>query len=157
MKRRSASITVCCFVTMFLSACTSATPVAKPRLEDYNLNYDTPVDPVLQAGIEAIDADLRGQLGMSSEEASVGVFDLRGLRLAMIHPDRIEYAASVAKIGILLAWFERNPAAASSLDPQTRHELGLMIKASSNEMGREILSATGPSRDPADSQFPRLL
>jgi beta-lactamase class A len=117
--------------------------VAKPRLEDYNLNYDTPVDPVLQAGIEAIDGDLRGQLGMSSEEASVGVFDLRGLRLAMIHPDRIEYAASVAKIGILLAWFERNPSAASSLDSETRHELGLMIKASSNEMAAKYSRQLG--------------
>ena len=31
---------------------------------------------------------------------------LRTLRLALIHPDRIDYAASVPKIGILLAYFE---------------------------------------------------
>ena len=29
----------------------------------------------------------------------------------MIHPDRIEYAASVAKVGILLAYFQLHPEA----------------------------------------------
>jgi len=29
----------------------------------------------------------------------------------MIHPDRIDYAASVPKIGILLAYFQRHPEA----------------------------------------------
>jgi len=42
----------------------------------------------------------------------------------MLRPDHIEYAASVAKIGILLAFFTCTPAAAHHLDPQTRHELG---------------------------------
>lgn len=143
MKGERASIVVCCSVTMLVFACTSTTPLPRPRLEQYVLNYDTPVDPVLQAGIEAIDGDLRERLGMSSEQAAVGVFDLSALRLAMINPDRIEYAASVAKIGILLAWFERNPEAGSSLDRQTRHELGLMIKASSNEMAAKYSRQIG--------------
>ena len=61
----------------------------------------------------------------------------------MIHPDRVEYAASVAKIGILLAYFQLHPAAAWQLDPQTRHELGLMAKASSNEMAAKFSRELG--------------
>lgn len=61
----------------------------------------------------------------------------------MIHPDRIEYAASVAKIGILLAYFELHPEAATQLDATTRHELGLMAKISSNEMAAKYSREMG--------------
>ena len=61
----------------------------------------------------------------------------------MIHPDRIEYAASVPKIGILLAYFKVHPEAATHLDPVARHELGLMVKASSNEMAAKYSRQLG--------------
>jgi beta-lactamase class A len=61
----------------------------------------------------------------------------------MIHPDRIEYAASVPKIGILLAYFQLKPEASSRLDPATQHELGLMAKASSNEMASKFSHELG--------------
>ena len=61
----------------------------------------------------------------------------------MVHPDRIDYAASVAKVGILLAYFQLHPDAATHLDPQTRHELGLMAKASSNEMAAKFSREMG--------------
>lgn len=112
-------------------------------MESYVLTYDTPVDPKLQEKIEAIDTSLREKYGMTPEQAAVGVLDLRRPRLAMVHPDRIEYAASVAKIAILLAYFDKHPEAASQLDPQTRHELGLMIKASSNEMAAKFSRQLG--------------
>jgi ABC-type dipeptide/oligopeptide/nickel transport system ATPase component len=48
---------------------------------------------------------LREKHGMSAKQAAVGVLDLRRSRVAMIHPDPIEYVASVTKIGILLAYF----------------------------------------------------
>lgn len=57
----------------------------------------------------------------------------------MIHPDRVEYAASIAKIGILLAFIEKNP----DLDAQTKHDLGLMTKASSNEMASKFSQQMG--------------
>jgi hypothetical protein len=44
----------------------------------------------------------------------------------MLHPDREEYAASVPKIGILLAYFQLHPEASTNVDGTTRHELGLM-------------------------------
>jgi len=80
---------------------------------------------------------------MTTEQTAVGVLDLRRPRVAMIHADRIEYAASVAKIGILLAYFQLHPGAATSLDAQTQHELGLMIKASSNEMAAKFSREMG--------------
>lgn len=80
---------------------------------------------------------------MTTEQASVGVLDLKRPRLAMIHADRIDYAASVPKVGILLAYFQLHPAAATNLDAQTRHELGLMAKVSSNEMAAKFSREMG--------------
>lgn len=107
------------------------------------LDYDTPVDRRLQKHIESIDARLRAKYGMTTENTAVGVLDLNRPRLAMIHPDRIEYAASVAKVGILLAYFQLHPDAAAQMDAETQHELGLMIKASSNEMAAKYSRAMG--------------
>ncbi len=119
-------------------ACATATP-----RQSFTLNYDTATDPVLQQRVEEIDARLRAKHGMTTEQTAVGVLDLQQPRVAMIHPDRIEYAASVAKIGILLAYFHLHPEAATSLDPETQHELGLMVKASSNEMAAKHSRAIG--------------
>ena len=109
----------------------------------YKIDYDTPVDPALQSQIVAIDSGLRAKYGISEELTDVGVLDLVHHRLAMIHPDHIEYAASVAKVGILLAYFQLHPDAAAHLDPETRHELGLMCKASSNEMATKFSKEMG--------------
>ena len=107
------------------------------------LDYATATDTDLQRQVENIDARLRETYGMTFEQAAVGVFDLRRNRLAMIHPDRIEYAASVAKLAILLAYFEKHPDAATNLDPTVRHELGLMAKSSSNEMAAKYSRQMG--------------
>lgn len=122
-------------LSLVLSACATTAP--------RTLDYDTPVDAALQARIESIDAELRAKYGMTPEQTDVGVLDLRSPRLAMIHPDQIEYAASIAKIGILLAYFQKHPEAVTNLDPVTRHELGLMIKASSNEMAAKYSRELG--------------
>src|SRR5437867_11958603 len=80
---------------------------------------------------------------MTTAQAAVGVLDLNALGLAMIHPDREEYAASVPKVGILLAYFHLHPDAATNLNAQTRHELGLMAKASANEMASKFSRELG--------------
>jgi beta-lactamase class A len=126
-----------------LADCATVGPRVKPDLQNYTLDYRTPTDPALQAKLETIDADLRGKFGMTTEQTAVGVLDLQRLRLAMIHPDRIEYAASVPKIGILLAYFQLHPEAVTNLNPQTRHELGLMIKVSSNEIAAKYSRELG--------------
>lgn len=107
------------------------------------MDYDTRVDRDLQQRIEAIDARLREKHGMTTDQTAVGVLDLQRPRVAMIHPDRIEYAASVPKIGILLAYFQLHPEAATTLDEVTASELGQMIKASSNEMAAKYSRAMG--------------
>lgn len=125
-------------MTFTILSCVSTQPTTP-----YTLDYDTPVDARLQKTLETLDARLRGTYGMTTEQTAVGVLDLQHRRVAMIHPDRIEYAASVPKVGILLAWFQLHPEAATALDPQTRHELGLMAKASDNEMAAKFSRQLG--------------
>jgi len=122
------------------------TPHTDPRLARYVLDHDTPVDAPLQAALEAIDAAVRAPLGIAAGQTDVGLLDLARLRLAMIHPDQVEYAASLAKIAILLAYFEAHPEAATGLDRVARHELGLMVKASSNEMATKYSRELGIAR-----------
>ena len=125
------------------AGCQSRPSLPMKTLADFTLDYQTPTDPGLQGRLEAIDADLRARYGLSPEQAAAGVLDLEHGRLAMLHPDRMIYAASVAKIGILLAYFQLHPEAATNLDATTRHELGLMAKLSSNEMAAKFSQQLG--------------
>ncbi len=131
------------FGTLLCPNVTMAQPVMNPDLQNYTLDYNTPVDPMLQAQLENIDATLRAKYDISTDQAAVGLLDLRTLRLAMIHPDREDYAASVAKIAILFTYFYVHPEAVTNMDAQTRHELGLMAKASDNEMAAKYSEELG--------------
>jgi beta-lactamase class A len=71
------------------------------------------------------------------------VMDLNTKRLALLRPDREQYAASLAKIGILLAYFDAHPEAAEHLDPTIERELGEMAKVSSNEMAAKYSHELG--------------
>jgi beta-lactamase class A len=126
-----------------LSGCKSVVPHAMRPLKQYDVNFQTPTDPGLQKKVVTIDAGLRRKYGMTAGQTSVGVLDLQTLRLALIHPDHEEYAASVPKVGILLAYFQLHPGAATHLDARTRHELGLMAKISSNEMAAKFSRELG--------------
>jgi beta-lactamase class A len=113
------------------------------HLSRYSLDYNTATDTALQARLTEIDTRLRIEHGMTTEQTAVGLLDLNTCRLAMIHPDRIEYAASVAKIGILLAFFQLHPEAATHLDPNVELELGQMIKLSSDQMASKYSHLMG--------------
>jgi beta-lactamase class A len=130
-------------VMSFLPGCSTPPPKPTAEFDRFVLDYNTPVDPALQAKLEEVDAGLRAKFGMMPEQTSAGVLDLKSLRLAMIRPDRGDYAASVPKIGILLAYFQLHPEAATQLDAQTRQELGEMIKQSSNEMAAKYSRELG--------------
>lgn len=130
--------TLLSFLSFGFSGC-----ITTASMNRISLDYDTPVTRELQSRLEVIDSTLRERYAMTAEQVAVGVLDLRHPRLAMLHPDRIEYAASVAKIGILLAWFQVHPEASTRLDPQSRSELGQMIKASSNEMAAKYSREIG--------------
>jgi beta-lactamase class A len=134
---------VCVLASLVFCGCALTKMSERPALESYRLDFDTPIDSALQARVEQIDSELRAKFGMSTGEAAVGVLDLKGLRLAMVHPDRGEYAASIPKIGILLAYFHFHPEAAANLDGRTRHELGLMVKASNNEIAAKFSGELG--------------
>jgi beta-lactamase class A len=143
---RNVRILRCSFLIALLicfAGCKRVAPATKSGFDSYVLDHQTPTDPSLQTQLVAIDGRLRGEFAMTTEQTAVGVLDLQRMRLAMIHPDRVEYAASVAKIGILLAYFTLHPEAAHHLDPQTRHELELMVKASSNEMAAKFSRELG--------------
>ena len=112
-------------------------------LMDDSLRRGNQIDPRLQTELERIDAHLRRDLGMSAHQSATGVLDLQKGRVAMIRPDHCEYAASVSKIGILLGYFALRCQAATSLDAPTQHQLGLMIKASSNEMAAKFSHELG--------------
>src|SRR3954453_16376319 len=135
-------ITAALILTAFCATAHAAAP-ATQRFDSYVLDYNSPLDPKLQPVLERIDASLREKFDMPTEQTAVGLLDLKTCRLALIHPDRIEYAASVAKVGILLAYFQLHPEAATTLDPATQHELGLMAKVSSNEMASKFSHELG--------------
>lgn len=110
-----------------------AAPPMPTELAALALDYTTPTDPALQPRLAAIDAELRAKFGLGAEATAVGLLDLRTGRWAAVRPDRIDYAASVPKIGILLAWFAKQPRAlAEAPPPEVRRDLGLMIKRSDN-------------------------
>src|SRR5437868_4228831 len=89
---------------------------AHSKMSHFVIDFKSTPDAALQAKFVAIDEKLCAQFGISDAQREIGLMDLRTGRLAMIHPDRIEYAASVPKIGILLAYFQLHPEAAEKLD-----------------------------------------
>jgi len=113
------------------------------HLQSYRLTYDTPLDPDLQSELEAIDQRIGDELGIPPADRAFGVLDLGDLRVAMVQPDAMFYAASVPKICILLAYFETHPEAAYELDPQVERELQLMIKRSDNELAAKYSQLVG--------------
>lgn len=115
----------------------------KKTFQDYELGYETPVDPALQTELETVDANIRARHGLTADQTAVGLFDALTLRLAMLRPDCEYYAASVPKIATLLAYFQLRPAESANMDPTTRHELGLMIKVSSNELAAKFSRQLG--------------
>jgi len=126
--------------------CSSVSTPMNLSFRTYHLDYSAPLNADLQRELERIDADLRTQFGMTEAQTAVGLLDLKLLRLALVRPDREEYAASLPKIGILLGYFQVQPEAADNLYPRTRHELGLMIKASDNAMATRFSQELGLSR-----------
>jgi beta-lactamase class A len=130
-------------LTLYIYGDSSAAPSMKRDFHQYSLEYNTLVDPGLQHGLEQIDAEIRARLAVTADQTALGVVDLISLRVAMIRPDFEMYGASIPKIGILLAYFQLHPEAATNLNAQTRHELGLMIKASDNEMAAKFSRELG--------------
>lgn len=108
-----------------------------------DLTPDSPVDPSLQAALAAADRETREALGIDEDLRAFGVLDVTDGRLAWLRPDAMFYGASVPKICILHAYFEKHPEAARHLDPAVERELQLMIKRSSNELAAKYSQFVG--------------
>ena len=132
-------------LAVLLVGCAHHSPMNRttPSPQQIVLDYSTPCDPTLQAALVKLDTTLRAKYGIATNQTAVGILDLASPRLAMLNPDLEMYGASVPKIAILLAYFELHRAAATNLDAQTHHELGLMIKRSSNELAAKYSRQIG--------------
>jgi len=99
------------FVALASAAFSVEPPATRPVSPDFAIDYESKVDPKLQAELERIDASLRKQFEMTEAQTAVGLLDLASdpPRLALVRPDHEEYAASVPKVGILLAYSRRIP------------------------------------------------
>ena len=128
---------------LLANGCSNLSSTMNSKCQYYTLDYQTPVDAPLQAQLEKIDATLRAKYGMTTEQTAVGLLDLRLLRVAMVRPDYELYAASVAKLGIMLAYFQLHPEAATNLDPAMRHDLALMVRPSDDAAATRIAQTMG--------------
>ena len=103
-------------------------------------------DPRLQAQLESrikhlkLDAPVRrGQLAV----ALVDVTDPQHPSLAQVNGDEMMYAASLPKIAILLAAFERIHEGRLELDDENRELMTKMIRYSSNSAATELIQRVG--------------
>ena len=105
------------------------------------LTSDSPVDPDLQRVVIELDTQTREVLGVTDDDRAFGVFDVTGDRLAWIRPDVQFYGASVPKMTIALAYFEKYPS--PQLSDDVRRELELMIKRSDNDLAAKYSRLVG--------------
>ena len=128
---------------MILLAYTNATAVA----EEYPLLWDCH-DAELQQSLEdALDTARPGWRSTAAAGkwsfALVDVTNLRRPEVAWVNPDRAFYAASVPKLGILLAAFELIGKGELAFDADTRDSLERMIRNSSNAKAAEMYHRIG--------------
>ncbi|MCB9849479.1 MAG: DUF1460 domain-containing protein [Phycisphaerales bacterium] len=113
------------------------------HLQEYRINDDTPTDVQLQQALVRLDARVAQRHDIPEGDRAFGVLSLTDLRLALIHPDAMFYAASVPKICILLAYFDQHPESARALPDDVRHELERMIKLSDNALAAKYGNIVG--------------
>ncbi len=108
-----------------------------------DIDTSTVGDVDLTMALARLDTALRVGLGIESDQTAVGLVDMQTGRVAMLRADTQYYAASVPKIAILLAYFHTHRDALESIDADTRHELGQMIKRSDNALAAKYSKLLG--------------
>lgn len=103
-------------------------------------------DPQLQLALEVA----MGQAGLAAElgrralgVALVDITDRERPRVAAINGDRTFYAASLPKIAVMLAVFEKASRGELEIDEQTRLQLYRMIRISSNADSTALMQKVG--------------
>lgn len=103
-------------------------------------------DPALQKSLENCLTVLglhRPVVAKSLCVVLVDITDPHHPRLASVNGDEMMYAASLPKIAILLAAFERVAQGKLSLNSETRNQLTRMIRNSSNQAATSLLDRVG--------------
>jgi len=143
-------------VTLWLAGCQPAgVPHLKP-FDHYALDYDTATDRALQARLQTTDARLRNKYGMTTGQTAVGVLDLKGLRLAMIHPVLPAAGTGQTRLAGRLTDPARGPriAGPSSRQYQVRERIGRTRPADYSQMG--FVARLVPRLDGGDRAGPAL-
>ena len=115
------------------------------RFEDNAPLWDYHSDS-LQQGVDRALADLGLDDEARKKKLSVALIDLSDSgppRVASVNGDVMMYAASLPKIAVLLAAFEKIAQGKMVLDEATEQRLSRMIKASSNRDATEMMHAVG--------------
>ncbi len=128
------------------SARVTAGPVAMPAPAPDPAPLWDEFDPALQRDLEREISSLG--LSAAAQETRLGVAlvditDLDDPRVAAINGDDMVYAASLPKIAVLLASFERIATGTLTLDDETRKLLNAMIRISSNEAATTLMDRVG--------------
>jgi len=103
-------------------------------------------DDALQKKVDRALAELGLDDEAGKKQLSVALIDLSDSdapRVASVNGDVMMYAASLPKIAVLLAAFEKIAQGKMTLDPDTEYRLTRMIKASSNRYATEMMHAVG--------------
>jgi beta-lactamase class A len=104
------------------------------------------VDPRLQRRLVAVLDRLGLGRPVGDRHLAVALVDITRLdrpRVAAVNGDHMMYAASLPKIAILLAAFEKIHEGRMRLDPETEALLTRMIRVSSNSAATEIMDRVG--------------
>ena len=103
-------------------------------------------DDALQKEVDRALVDLGLDDEASEKQLSVALIDLSNSgspRMASVNGDVMMYAASLPKIAVLLAAFEKIAQGKMTLDEDTEYRLSRMIKESSNRYATEMMHAVG--------------
>jgi len=104
------------------------------------------IDEDLQEHVEKEVADLHLMDDVRRKRLAIVLVDVTHVdepRVASLNGDVMMYAASLPKIAVLLAAFEKIAQGKMKLDRQTEWQLQKMIKASSNEAATEMMHRVG--------------
>lgn len=103
-------------------------------------------DPALQRGLEATLDELGLGRAVREKNLAVALVDITAVsrpRVAAVNGDHEMYAASLPKIAVLLAAFERIAEGSMTLDAETEASLTRMIRVSSDEDAAAMMQRVG--------------
>jgi beta-lactamase class A len=106
------------------------------------------IDPNLQLGLERSLANLGLAGAVEEKRLAVALVDITVLgrpRVASLNGDEMMYAASLPKIAVLLAAFEKIAEGKMRLDRETELQLTRMIRESSNTAASAVMDRVGKS------------